>query len=139
MNIIAIAATLLLAQTAAAPSKVDPNEPLTMSGCVLRDAARNSDFTFTDGASGSRYRLTGKSLAKFSGQSVEVVGIVDNKKVKVAGGLWPSPNVAGQAGAIDPGKAAVAALGGGTTGSGNVELPTLKITRVGLGQGECKR
>jgi hypothetical protein len=139
MNIITIVAALLLAQASAAPSKVDPNEPLTMNGCVARDAAKDSGFTFTDNASGSRFRLTGKSLAKYSGQSVEVVGIVDNKRLRVAGGLWPSPNVAAQAGAIDPGKAAVAALGGGTTGSGNVELPTLKITRVGLGQGECRR
>jgi hypothetical protein len=72
--------------------------------------------------------------------SVEVVGLVDTKKVKVVGGLWPSPNVAGQAGAIDPGKAAIAALPGGTTtGVGNVELPTLNVTRLSLGQGECRK
>jgi hypothetical protein len=39
---------------------------------------------------------------------------------------------------MDPGKAAVIALGAGSVGTGRVELPTLRITRVGLGAGECK-
>jgi hypothetical protein len=139
-------AALLLAQTAQttppAP-KPDLNAPVTLTGCVTRDYtdSKNANaYTFVDNTDGSRYRLSGKSVSKFSGMSVQVVGIVDTKKLKIVGGLWPSPNVAGQAGAIDPGKAAIAALpGGGSSGTGNVDLPTLKITRIGLGQGECRR
>jgi len=41
---------------------------------------------------------------------------------------------------VDPGKAAIAALPGGTTtGVGNVELPTLNVTRLTLGRGECRK
>lgn len=140
-----LAAAVLLAQTQPAPpaQKTDPNAPVTMNGCVTRDYTDSKNataYTFVDSTDGSRYHLKGKSLSKYSGMSVQVVGVVDTKKVKVVGGLWPSPNVAGQAGAIDPGKAAVAALPGGpTTGTGNVDLPTLNVTRLSLGQGECRK
>jgi hypothetical protein len=146
MTMVAIfAAALLLAQAQQAPPapKPDPKAPITMNGCVTRDytdSKNASAYTFVDSVDGGRYHLNGKSLSKYSGMSVEVVGIVDTKKVKVVGGLWPSPNVAAQAGAIDPGKAAIAALPGGTTtGVGNVELPTLNVQRLSLGQGECRR
>jgi hypothetical protein len=146
MSLLYIVTALLLAQTTPATPpapKPDPNQPLTMSGCVTRDYtdSRNATaYTFIDNVDGGRYRLKGKNLSKYSGMSVEVVGIVDTKKIKVVGGLWPSPNVAGQAGAIDPGKAAIAALpGGGSAGTGNVELPTLNVTRLSMGQGECRK
>jgi len=139
------AAVFMLAQAPApqpAP-KPDPKAPLTMNGCVTRDYtdSRNaSAYTFVDDVDGSRYRLKGRSVSKYSGMSVQVVGILDTKKVKIVGGLWPSANIAGQAGAIDPGKAAVAAMPGGSTkGVGNVELPTLNVTRLSLGEGECRK
>lgn len=144
-----LAAALLLAQApapapvSAPPAKADPNQPLTLNGCVTRDYtdARNaSAYTFVDNADGSRYRLSGQNVSKFSGMLVQIQGVVDTKKVKFVGGLWPSPNVAGQAGAIDPAQAAIAAMpGGGSSGTGNVDLPTLKVTHVGLGKGECPR
>ena len=141
-----LAGVLLLAQSQPAPKtepKPDPKAPITMNGCVTRDYtdSKNANaYTFIDNVDGSRYRLKGSSLSKYSGMSVEVVGVVDTKRVKVVGGLWPSPNVAAQAGAIDPGKAAIAALPGGTTtGVGNVDLPTLNVTRLSMGQGECRR
>ena len=140
------AAALLLAQSQPAGKtepKPDPNAPLTMNGCVTRDYtdSRNANaYTFIDSFDGTRYHLKGSSLTKYSGMSVQVVGVVDTRKVKVVGGLYPSPNVAAQAGAIDPAKAGVAALPGGPTrGTGNVDLPTLNVTRLSLGQGECRR
>jgi hypothetical protein len=139
------AAAVLLAQAPSTPPspKPDPNAPLTMNGCVSRDYtdSKNANaYLFQDSIDGSRYRLKGKSLSKYSGMSVQLVGSLDTKKVKFVGGLYPSPNIAAQAGAIDPGKAAVAAMpGGATTGTGNVELPTLNVTRLSLGQGECRR
>ena len=141
----ALAAALLLAQAPAPapPAKADPNQPLTLNGCVTRDytdAKNASAYTFVDNADGSRYRLSGQNVSKFSGMLVQVQGIVETKRLKIVGGLYPSPNIAGQAGAIDPGKAAVAAMpGGGSSGTGNVDLPMLKISRIGLGQGECRR
>ena len=143
MTTILLAALLFAQAQPSQPAKPDPNQPMTMNGCVARDYtdARNaSAYTFVDGTDGSRYRLSGKNVSKFSGMAVQVVGIVDTKKLKIVGGLWPSPNVAAQAGAIDPGKAAVAAMpGGGSSGTGNVDLPTLNVTRIGLGQGECRK
>jgi hypothetical protein len=119
--------------------KTDPNKPVTMSGCVVRDTSNGKDFTFTDNANGFKYHLSGQDVSKFAGQPLEIVGVVDTRRLRVKTGLYPSPNVAAQAGAIDPGKAHVAALGGGTTGSGNVELPTFKVAQVRATQGECRK
>ena len=137
-------ATLLAApagQQSASPSptKPDPNKPLTMNGCIARDAAAAKQFTFTDNTDGSQYRLSGRDVSKYLGRPLQIVGVVDTRRLKVVGGLTPSPNVAAQAGAIDPGKAAVAAIGGGTTGSGTVELPTFKVARVSAAAGECRK
>ena len=142
-----LAAVLLAAQSSQpAPKtqpKPDPNAPVTLNGCVSRDYADSKNanaYTFVDNGDGSRYHLKGRSLSKYSGMSVQVVGVVDTKRVKVVGGLYPSPNVAAQAGNIDPAKAGVAALPGGpTSGIGNVDLPTLNVTRLSLGQGECRK
>src|SRR5436853_1896016 len=101
-----LAVALLAAQSQPAPkaeAKPDPNAPLTMNGCVTRDYtdSKNANaYTFVDNIDGSRYRLSGKSVSKYSGMSVEVVGIINPKKVKLVGGLYPSPNIAAQAGAI---------------------------------------
>jgi hypothetical protein len=146
LPVVAAAVLLAQAQPSQPPDKTDkkdPNAPLTMNGCVQRDYtdAKNANaYTFVDGTDGSRYRLAGKSVSKYSGMSVQVVGVVDSKKLKVVGGLWPSPNVAAQAGSIDVATAAVAALPGGpTTGVGNVQLPILNVTQLSLGQGECRK
>jgi hypothetical protein len=111
--------------------------PATMSGCVSQKPAVGSDFTFT-AKDGVKYRLTGKSVKKFAGQQVEIVS-GDHKKLTIKGGLLPSPNVAAQAGALDPGKAAIARFpGAGATPTGTVELPELNVARVrGLG-GACE-
>ena len=124
---------------APANTKPDPNKPVTMNGCIVRDLTSTSQYMFTDNTDGSRYRLSGRDVSKFMGQPLQIVGVVDTKRLKVVGGLTPSPNIAGQAGAIDPGKAAVAGLGGGTTGSGSPELPTFKVARVSASQGECPK
>jgi hypothetical protein len=150
MMLPAFAIAVLLAQAQPAEpakaqpaKKVDPNAPVTMNGCLSRDYTDSKDasaYTFVDSVDGSRYHVKGKSVSKYSGMSVEVVGVIDTKKLRIIGGLYPSANIAGQAGAIDPGKAAVAAMpGGASTGTGNVDIPTLNVTRLSLGQGECRK
>ena len=127
LTAILLAGALGALQSAPAPSqsapssktKTDPNEPVTMNGCVTRSASSAKEFMFTDNTSGFQYRLSGKDVSKLLGQPLEIVGAVDTSRLKVKTGLYPSPNVAAQAGAMDPGKAHVAALGGGTTGSGS--------------------
>jgi hypothetical protein len=110
-----------------------------MNGCVTRSASSAKELMFTDNTSGFQYRLSGKDVSKLLGQPLEIVGAVDTSRLKVKTGLYPSPNVAAQAGAMDPGKAHVAALGGGTTGSGSPDLPTFKVARVSAVQGECRK
>jgi hypothetical protein len=145
LPVVAAAVLLAQAQPSQPAEKKDPNAPVTLNGCVQRDytdSKNANSYTFIDSTSGSRYRLAGKGVgvSKYSGMSVQVVGIIDTKKLRVAGGFWPSPNVAAQAGSIDVSTAAVAAMPGGpSTGVGNVEIPTLNVTRLSLGQGECRK
>ena len=144
MTTFLLAAVLFAQSQPAAPAapKTDPNAPVTLSGCVTRDytdAKNASTYTFLSDE-GGRYRLNGKGVSQYSGMAVEITGKIDHKKIKFAGGLYPSPNIAAQAGAIDPGVAAVAAMpGGSATGVGNVDIPTLNVTRLSLGKGECRR
>jgi len=113
-------------------------EPVVMSGCITADAD-GRQLTFTDGTDGTQYHLTGANVKRFIGQRVQLVGGQDSRRLKIAGGLTPSPNIAAQAGAIDPGVAAVAALGGGTTGSGSPQLPEFRVARVSAVVGNCAR
>jgi hypothetical protein len=101
---------------------------MTLAGCVSPKPASGA-FTFT-AKDGTKYRLTGKNIKKYAGQEVEIVG-GEGKKLTVKGGLLPSPNVAAQAGAIDPGQAAIASQPGPTGGgTGTVELPVFTIDHV---------
>lgn len=92
---------------------------MTLSGCVAPDA-KNKNFTLTD--QGDVYRLTGMNVKKYSGQRVEIVGRSRPKKLVVQGGLYPSPNAAGQAGALDPVQQAMAAQGGPTSQMARPEI-----------------
>src|SRR5262245_5041063 len=135
LYILAVALLSAQSQTGAkTDTKADPNPSVTMNGCVTRDytdSKNASAYTFIDTTSGSRYHLKSKSASKYSGMSVQVVGtITESKKLAFGTGLYPSPNVAGQAGALDPAKVAIASLPGGTSsGTGNVDLPTLNVAR----------
>lgn len=120
-------------QSATKP-KNEKSTPVTLAGCVSTKPPTGTSFTFT-AKDGTKYRLTGKNMKRYAGQEVEIVG-GDSKKLTVKGGLLPSPNVAAQAGGLDPAQAAIASLpGGGAGGTGGVELPEFNVTRVrGLGQ-----
>ena len=45
----------------------------TLTGCVS-GAPQAGGFTFSDSESGNKYRLSGKSMRKYAGQRVEIVG-----------------------------------------------------------------
>jgi hypothetical protein len=128
-----------LAQQAGDPG--DPNRPITMSGCVGRSPAPQQPLTFAQDETGFLYRLSGRGLNKFAGQRVEVVGATPRaRRFAVRGGLYPSPNVAAQAGAMDPAKAAIARMPGGPeSGTGGAELlPEFKVTRIRVVDGSCQ-
>jgi len=126
------------AQNATSPAK-DAAKEIRLNGCISRDGIRPGQFNFLDNDSGFRYRLTGKGLRKFVGQRVEIVGGPPGKGITFRTGLWPSPNTAAQAGALDPAKAAVANLPGGAADAvGASPLPEIKVIRLRGVEGACQ-
>jgi len=122
-----------------APAPATESKEVRLSGCISRDAVRPGQFNFLDNNSGDKYRLTGKGLKKFVGQRVEIVGGPPGKGVTFRTGLWPSPNVAAQAGALDPAKAAVANLPGGAADAAGVNpLPEFHVVRLRGVDGGCQ-
>jgi len=105
------------------------SEVITLTGCVTEGDKTPGQYTLEDKETGVRYRLTGTKVRDFAGQTVLIVGASGSKKLVVRGGLTPSPNVAAQAGAMDPARAAVASQGG-SAGPGTVELPEFNVKSV---------
>jgi hypothetical protein len=129
------------AQAPGSSSKPPANDSkeIRLNGCISRDVIRPGQFNFQDNESGFKYRLTGKDLRKFVGQRVEIVGGPPGKGVTFRTGLWPSPNTAAQAGALDPAKAAVANLpGGASDAAGASPLPEFKVVRLRGVEGACQ-
>jgi hypothetical protein len=128
---VACAATAALGQTKADSKKTDT---ITLTGCVARDEATPTQYTLEDRKGGGRFRLTGINLKDYVDKSVTVVG---SKKLVIVGGLYPNANVAAQAGAMDPTRAAMAAQPG-AAGPGNVTLPEFKVKSVRPVSGSCR-
>jgi hypothetical protein len=105
-------------QPATANAK-QPAKPLTLSGCVSASPNETGLFTLSDTKQGSRqgttYKLVGTNVREYVGRHVEVSGVA-SRRVQIVGGLYPSPNTAAQAGAIDPNQAAIAAASGSAAG-----------------------
>jgi hypothetical protein len=113
------------------------NEVITLSGCVARTDRTPGQYTLEDKNSGVTYKLTGTAVRDYVGQTVLIVGGSESKKLRIKGGLVPNPNVAAQAGAMDPARAAVASQGG-SAGPGSVELPEFKVKSVRPVSGRCE-
>lgn len=126
------------AQSADKPAESKRAEgPITLTGCVVPGNGPN-EFAIDDAEVG-KYKVSGSRISRFLGQRVEVVGNVNTGRLRIRGGLYPSPNAAGQAGAMDPVKAAIAAQPGGTSaGTGAVDLPELKVKSVKTLSGGCR-
>jgi hypothetical protein len=119
--------------------KSDVHPAITLTGCVSQDATTSGAYTFSDAKTGVKYRLSGVAVHKDEGQRGEVVIGTGAHRVTIRGGFVPSANVAAQAGALDPSRAAIAGLPGGGTnsGTGNVQLPEFRATRVQATKGSC--
>jgi len=139
-----LAAALLGVQAAGAAQNTssavkDAPKEIRLNGCISRDGIRPGQFNFLDNDNGDKYRLTGKNLKKFVGQRVEIVGGPPGKGVTFKTGLWPSPNVAAQAGALDPAQAAVARMPGGAADApGASPLPEFHVVRLRGVDGGCQ-
>jgi hypothetical protein len=109
--------------------KAPPSRTRTLTGCVERGALPNQ-VTIDDPVNG-RYEVSGSDIGKYLGRRVRVAGTPGSTRFRIKGGLWPTPNVAAQGGAIDPGRAAVAAQPGGpSSGTGEIDLPTFKVKSI---------
>jgi hypothetical protein len=102
------ASTILAAQSTKEP------KPITLSGCVEQDEKKPDEITLTDAKAKKTYRLTGSDMREYVGRRVQIDGGLVIKGVKISGGLQPNPNIAAQAGALDPSRAAVQAATSGT-------------------------
>jgi hypothetical protein len=132
---VALLGGVLAAQTPTADKDKKKPEVITLSGCVSRAERSPSQFTLEDTKTGVKYRLTGTNVRDFVGRPVLIIGS-GPKKLAIVGGLTPNPNVAAQAGAMDPARAAVASQGG-SAGPGNVDLPEFNVKSVRPGSGSC--
>jgi len=80
----------------------------TLSGCATPNSDERKTFTFVEAASGETYILKGIDARTAVGKQMQVTGTL-TRRVRIAGGLYPSSNVAAKAGSIDPSHAALAA------------------------------
>ena len=114
----------------------DTAKTLTISGCVTGDETAPGAFTLSDSKEGTTYRLTGTNVRGYANQRVQIAGSVVQPRLKITGGLVPSPNVAAQAGAMDPVQAAMAGSGGSANGS-SMPLPEFRVKSVRPIAGSC--
>ena len=142
VSVLALLSVLMATGVAAAQSapggKSTARSSVELVGCVSNDPGEAGAFTF-DESGGNRYRLTGKSVRKYAGRKVRLVGGPQRKRLSIGGGLWPSPNIAGQAGAIDPAQASIARQPGGpASGASGMNLPELRVISVRGIEGSCR-
>jgi hypothetical protein len=137
--VLACTATAFAAQIAP-PSKdkasADPNatKALTLTGCVVNGEAEDP-LTLADPKNGT-YHLSGTDLRRDVGTFVQMTGLRIGG-LRIVGGLSPSPNVAAQAGAIDPAPAAVAAMPGASHGIGPDPVLEFQTKQVQALRGRC--
>jgi hypothetical protein len=111
---------------------------MTLIGCIARGGGSPTQLTIDDEYSG-KFQLSGRRLGRYLGQRVELAGSPDTGRLRIRGGLLPNPNVAGQAGAIDPVRAAVASQpGGGSVGTGDADLPGFRVKSIRALGGVCE-
>jgi hypothetical protein len=95
------------AQTTPPAASAQPPNTVTLSGCVAASPSARNAFTLDE--EGQTYVLKGMNVRDFVGKHVEVIGVT-SKRLRIVGGLYPSPNLAAQP--DDPTKVAIATQGG---------------------------
>ena len=142
MAVLALGAALVGAPQASSPAKAQAPQPTAgteaparrVTGCVDREDSEGR-LTLADIKNGT-YELTGASVKPYVGKRVELKGT--SRPLTVTGGLYPSANIAAQAGAIDPLQTTFAAVSGGATHDA-LPRPTLefRVEKVRTLKGTC--
>ena len=132
----AIAAAALLAPVAVM-AQGQSSTDITMTGCVSAKPDAKGRYTFDNADGVSRYQLTGRKLAKFAGQRVELVGASPGGGgVAIRGGLV-GPQAGARGVALDPSQESVRRQpGGGGAGIGP-SYPEFKVSKVKTVTGAC--
>ena len=132
--------TIACAATATAQSSKPQKPPKTISlnGCVERDEKKPDDFVLTDAKAKKKYRLTGTDLREYVGRRVQVDGGLVIKGVRIAGGLQPNPNIAAQAGALDPSRAAVQAATANGAPRPDTDTEEFRVKTIRSTGGTCQ-
>jgi hypothetical protein len=139
MRITAIALLACFVCAAAAHAQnVKRPKTITLSGCVQHDDAKPEEFRLTDAKASKTYRLTGVDLREYIGRPVQIDGGVVVKNLKISGGLQPNANIAAQAGALDPSRAAVQAATAGSTTGTPTDIEEFRVKTVRSASGECQ-
>jgi len=118
------------------PAKAQPptKKPttITMTGCVQKSEAPGGGYTLTEDT--AVYRLTGVDVRDYVGRRVEIVGGAP-RKLTITGGLLPTPNVAGQAGSMDPARAAT--IGADAAMKNGTGAPEFRVRAIKPITGSC--
>ena len=131
---VALAASLSAQSSAPQPAAAKGKPaPVVLTGCVASPTP--GTFTVADEKKG-RFKITGRKLDVYIGKRVEVRS--SGGGLHITTGLYPSPNVAAQAGAIDPVQAARADMPGSPDYHANdAPLPTVAVTQIKALPGSC--
>ena len=121
-----LVATLFAGQvnfTQPAVPKKNTAPVIAASGCISQDQSRRGEV----------------DRRKEAGQRGVIVVGTGSHRMTIRGGLVPSPNVAAQAGALDPVTVAVASMPGATTNSrtGSAAAPEFRLGPVQAVSGSC--
>jgi hypothetical protein len=108
----------------------------TLDGCITAGADRRKTFTLANAANQETYLLKGLDVHDLVGKHVELSGLPSSKRLHIVGGLYPSANVAAQAGGIDPTQAAMAAQSG-PTAQASKPVVEFNVKSVRIMPGAC--
>jgi hypothetical protein len=111
---------------------------VTLTGCVSAKPDANGRYTFAGADGISRYQLTGRRLARFAGQRVELVGgSPGGGGLAIRGGLT-GPQAGARGAALDPSQESVRRQpGGGGAGIGP-SYPEFKVSSGKTVEGVCE-
>jgi hypothetical protein len=138
ISFVAVFALAALAASAQTKGKQKPPKVITLTGCVERDASGADQFTIVDKKGGTKYRVTGQDFREYLGHPVQLDGGVVVKGIKISGGLQPNPNVAAQAGAIDPARAAVQQATTPSSPGREIDVEEFRVKEIKTIGGACQ-
>jgi hypothetical protein len=131
---LAVASAGAAAQTQPAAKQGKGSNLITLVGCVSPNPNQPGGFMLSESDPLSQYKLTGTNMRDFAGKRVSLSG-EPPKRLKIIGGLYPSPNIAAQGG-DDPVKAAMAAATP-PNAPGGTAMPELRVRSVRVVTGDC--